>query len=279
MADCPRCGRQVSASNSFCEYCGGALAPSPGGVVFERGTGAAEPLGAAAQLAAPITQYDQFPMPAAADAAGRPPFRLAFDETILKTYEAVVLRTPIFKRIRGRGTLYVTDARVVFHARINPRGTMRASRLIQQTKLEDISGLSASVTRRLSLLLIALTVLFVLAFIGALSGHSTAGAVICFILAVVFGALLAIDARNRGKVAVTIKSRENDNSPIGFGYGARLGARNAYDLIRGKPGEDADLLVHELGALILDLQTRGTTAYAHWGITESGDRARRTGTL
>lgn len=269
MTNCPNCEQSItSASDDFCVHCGASLRSSSTGVVLERETPPAD------EFAEPLPQYSQLPPTVVQQDPRQAPFRLAYDETILKTYEAVVVRTLIFKRIRGWGTLYVTDARVVFHAIVNPRGTMRASRLVQQTKLEDISGLSVSVQRRLSLLLIVLTAFFTLGFIGALLSHNGGGAVVSLIVAGVFGFLLVADARNRGKVAVTIKSRENDNSPIGFGYGARLSGRSAYDLLRGKPGRDADLLVHELGALILDLQTRGTTAYDHWGITGPVDRER-----
>ena len=242
MMNCPSCGRQaMSDSDAFCGYCGASLAPSQSGIVLER------EIDPAIQPDVPIQHYGQFPPTAVQDDPRQPPFRLAYDERILKRYQAVVVRTAILRRIRGWGTLYVTDARVVFHATVDPRGTMRVSRLIQQTKLEDISGLSVSVQRRLSLLLILFTAFFALTFIGALIGHNVGGAVISLILLGISGALLAADAKYRGKVAVTIKSRENDNSPIGFGYGARLGGRSAYNLLRGKPGKDADLLVSDLG--------------------------------
>jgi hypothetical protein len=271
---CPNCGRQpISASDTFCQYCGVSLAPSSSGVLLERGTAPAAP------AADPIQHYGKSPAPVAEDDRREPPFRLAYDEAILKRYEAVVLRTAITRRIRGRGTLYVTDARVVFHATINPKGTTRASKLIQQTKLEHISGLSVSVQRSLSPLLVLLTSLFVLTFLGGLLEHNHDATVLPLILAIGSGILLAVDARNRGKVAVTIKSKSIDNSPIGFGYGARLGHRSAYDLLRGKPGKDADILIKDLGALILDVQTRGTTAYEYWGITGARDRGQVTTAL
>ncbi len=34
----------------------------------------------------------------------------------------------------------------------------------------------------------------------------------------------------------------------------------------GDPGDNAGELLHEVGALIIDLQTRGTMAYPEWNI-------------
>ena len=96
-------------------------------------------------------------------------FRLAHGEQVLKEYDVVTLSTGLFKRQRGHGTLYVTDARVVFYAQVYPRGTQKASWIFQQTNLKDISGLGANVSRRLSLGLVVLTLAFALLTIGTRS--------------------------------------------------------------------------------------------------------------
>ena len=43
-----------------------------------------------------------------------------------------------------------------------------------------------------------------------------------------------------------------------------LRAQTAFDVIFGRPGQDSDRLITELGALILDLQTRGQLAADYW---------------
>ena len=55
---------------------------------------------------------------------------------------------------------------MVFYAQVYPRGTQKASWIFQQTKLEDISGLSANVSRRISLGLVVLTLACGLATLG-----------------------------------------------------------------------------------------------------------------
>jgi hypothetical protein len=220
-------------------------------------------------------------------AVGKPiGFRLAAGEQVLKEYDVVTLRTGLFKRQRGHGTLYVTDARVVFYAQVYPRGTQKASWLFQQTKLEDISGLFANVSRRLSLGLVVLTLAFTLLTIGTLL------TIVLIPLAVIFAIITAIlvialvrDSSRRGDVGVVISSRENAYSPIAFGHLPRergfldtlgrllifpialfLRSYSALDVVAGDPGDNASELLHELGALIIDLQTRGTMAYPDWNI-------------
>lgn len=281
---CSECGQQVDRSDSFCGYCGTAApssagnsaANSAGGIVLERSPAASTPADFP-----PLEEFRQV-APPSANSAPRPMFRLAQDESILKTYETVQLRTGLFKRKRGQGTLYVTDSRVVFYAWVNPRGTQRASWLLQQTKLEDISGLSVHVSRRISPGLLALCIFFGLATIGTLILIPLA--FLFLILTVISVIILIRDAAKRGAIGMAIHSRENGYSPIEFGNGGRVRfidrigrlfllpiliffpSYSALDVMYGDPAEDAAQLVHEVGALIIDLQTRGSMAYEHWGI-------------
>jgi zinc-ribbon domain len=294
---CTKCGQQVDPADTFCGHCGApAKAPTkvpaqaPGGGIFlERSP--------AADLPDPeqVEAFKQVAPPAAEPGPRPPMFRLAYDETVLKTYETVQLRTGLFKRKRGQGTLYVTNARVIFYAWVNSRGTQRASWLLQQTKLEDISGLSVHVSRRISLGLLFLSVAFGLATIATLILVPLA--ILFLILTVLCVIFLIRDARKRGSIGMNIHSRENGHSPIGFGNGGRVGfldvivrifmwpvliffpSYSALDVAAGDPAEDAAQLVHELGALIIDLQTRGTMAYEHWGISTEPERVRSAGAL
>ncbi len=86
------------------------------------------------------------------------PILLGYQERILRQYAAVQLRS----RAHGEGTLYVTDSRVVFYAKAKGRGTQRGSTLVQQTNVADITGLTAYVSRRVSLILFCLTAVFLL---------------------------------------------------------------------------------------------------------------------
>lgn len=272
---------------------GGSAETSAGGIVFERNPGSGIPADPR-----PVEAFQQAAPPSARPSAQPLMFRLAFDENLLKTYETVQLRTGLFKRKRGQGTLYVTDARVVFYAWVYARGTQRPSSLLQQTKLEDISGLSVDVSRGISPGLLMLTAFFAFATVGTLLTVILAPlAVLFLILTVICGIFLVRDAAHRGTVGMAIHSRENGYSPIRFGnHGSTvsvgalarmllwpvlifLRSYSAHDVAAGAPAEDAYLLIKELGALIIDLQTRGSTAYEHWGIGSEGERVRSAGAL
>jgi hypothetical protein len=306
MNNCARCDRQLDPSDLFCDGCGSPVtrtekpADSPGTILLGEAPAAGVPVTQAApgtgmpplELTNPAPATGGWRQADAAAGSQAPRFRLAQDEHVLKTYEAVVLRPGLLRRRRGHGTLYVTDARVVFYALVYPRGTQRQSWLLQQTKLEDISGLHADVSRRVSLGLLVLTAFFGLATIGTLVTLVLPLTLLFAILTVLCAALMMWDAARRGSVNIEIQARGYNASSIRFGHlgGERFFDQmvrylffpilffvkfyGAGDVAAGDPGADADQLLHELGALILDLQTRGTMSYPHWGITEAvGARA------
>ena len=204
-------------------------------------------------------------------------------EQILRVYRAVQLRNPK----RGEGTLYVTDARVVFYARAQGRGAQRASALVQQTKLQDITGLAAFVSRRVSPILLVLTVIFAVLAVLGIVGHNVAAVIVCLIIAGLCFAAIAAGWAERGRAGVTIHSMATQVSPITFGtfstYRNPLEAffstlfsplqvffhsHTAFDVLVGRPGEDSDQLISELGALILDQQTRGSLSAEHWNLEQ-----------
>jgi hypothetical protein len=293
--NCLSCGRQQDPSNRYCETCGTLMSfdddssdsramfeqpPTPD-TTYRSYAGPAEP---SRSVPRADGSHQASRAPAAAAALRALPFRLAHGEQVLKNYDVVALRPGLFKRQRGHGTLFVTDARVVFYAQVYPRGTQKASSIFQQTKLEDISGLSAHVSRRISLGLVVL--ILACGIVTLVTLFSLFPLALLFaILTAVFVIVLIRDASRGGDVGVIISSRENDNSPIGFGHSPRqrgfldklgrmlifpvalfLRSYSAWDVVAGDPADGAEALLHELGALIIDLQTRGTMAYPEWNI-------------
>ena len=321
---CSVCGNQVPAADKYCDRCGSAAPRADDGLLLRPDPGVRAPGDDRGpvrfQAVAPPREVPRRPTvpPAAAPpgygarAPGRMPFVLAMDEHVLKSYEAVQLRAGLFKARRGHGSLYVTDARVVFSAWVYPRGAQRESWLFQ-TKLEDISGLSAHVLRRVSLILLILSTWFSVVALGSLIVatriHAFLAAFLFFgLVAAGFIAWLISSSKRRGDVGVLIHSRENGLSPIGFGHESRRGALgkrgwallviavvlfpplivfaliffllrpySVWDVVDGDPAGDTSQLLAELGALILDLQTRGKLAYPHWGFALPGNDATGTG--
>jgi hypothetical protein len=216
------------------------------------------------------------------------PILLGYQERILRQYGAVQLRN----RAHGEGTLYVTDSRVVFYAKARGRGTQRGSTLIQQTSVADITGITAYVSRRVSLALFFLACVFLL--FGLTSFFVVRPvAFFWFILAVICVIALVGGAAKRGSTGVIINSRNDGHSPISFGtfstrrgfigsltqalgapFFSLFGIFTVFDVLDGYPGPDSTQIISELGALILDIQTRGDLAYSHYGLDRGQQPAR-----
>ena len=216
------------------------------------------------------------------------PILLGYQERILRQYAAVQLRS----RAHGEGTLYVTDSRVVFYAKAKGRGTQRGSTLIQQTNVADVTGMTAYVSRRVSLVLFFLTCVFLLFGLFSLFVVRPV-AFLWFILAAICVIALVAGAAKRGSTGVIITSRNDGHSPISFGtfqtrrgligsltqalgstFFSVFGIFTVFDVLDGYPGQDSGQIISELGALILDIQTRGDLAYEHYGVDRGQQSAR-----
>jgi len=300
--NCKTCGEVVPATSRFCDVCGTPIvAPSVqqaeevrAETTVARSPWRAESAGTAATDAVvtgtaspPLTAISAMsPGAAVSSLAERlpgAPIVMCDGEHVLRIYRAVQLRSAK----RGSGTLYVTDARVVFYARAQGRGAQRASALVQQTRLQDITGLEAFVSRRISPLFLILTVVFTLLAVLGFIGHNASAGIVCLIIVAACIAAIAAGWAERGRAGVIIHSMATMASPIGFGtfntyrnpleafFGALLSpiqvffrAHTAFDVLVGRPGEDSDQLISELGALILDQQTRGSLSAERWNLEQ-----------
>jgi hypothetical protein len=271
---CTVCQQEVHQSDSFCGSCGASLL-SDGGMGGSTTTaviGGAARAGRVGEASAATRTVDTLP---------GTPLLLGDGEVVWRQYRV----SQLHRRDQGEGTLYVTDARVVFYARAKGRGTRRASELVQQTKVGEVTGLTAYVSRRLSIGWLLTTALFVLLLLVALLGRSWRGILLFALLTAGAIAMLVRGVAKRGSVGVRIHSGATQASPIGFGqfeeqhgvvgqllnsiaqpFLALLGVYTAFDVLVGFPGQDAEQVIAELGALIFDLQSRGSLAGTHWGV-------------
>lgn len=208
------------------------------------------------------------------------PIQICDDEKYVRKYEAVQARGSS----GGTGTLYVTNARIIFYARAKGRGTQRESELLQQTRLQDITGVAAYVAYRISVGLVLVTAIFTLGLVAALVTHIVAWIVIDAAVVVVCVLMLLGGGSKYGGAGVRISSASSETSPINFGsfaaqhsgilrvlmgpFGRIFRAHTAFDVAFGVPGADSKRVIAELGALVLDFQTRGDAALERWGIPE-----------
>jgi hypothetical protein len=297
--NCYNCGAETDPAQKFCEGCGAKQSSEHSGshrMTDDPGAGTTANGGPPSHQAWPGRQptVSQAPSPAqpvtgpavtgptAGPGPGATlpgsPIRLGDGERVLRQYHAVQLRT----RKRGEGTLYVTDARIVFFARAAGRGAQRASSLMQQTRLEDVCGLQAFVSRRTNILLLLFTVFMGLAALISLATGQFLPFIVFFLIVAISVFAMYNGAAERGRAGVKIQAREAQEA---MGYGrfeasrslveailsfiifpllVLLRTQNAFDVQFGRPGPDSDLVIAELGALVLDLQTRGEMAVAYW---------------
>jgi hypothetical protein len=208
------------------------------------------------------------------------PIQICDDEKYVRKYEAVRAGGSA----GGTGTLYVTNARIIFYATAKGRGTQRESQLLQQTRLQDITGVAAYVAYRISLGLVLVTVIFTLGLLAALDKRIVIWIVIDAAVVATCLLMLLGGGTKRGGAGVRIQSASTETSPINFGsfaaqhsgllrilmgpFARFFRAYTAFDVAFGEPGVDSERVVAELGALILDFQTRGDAALERWGEEE-----------
>ena len=306
--NCQRCGALIVAQSTFCENCGTPVEADQSQYANQsKYEDASSRAGTSAPFADAPPPYGGVPpqagpplVPAASPRAAVPngrgvlpdsPIQLGHGEVLWRRYEAVRLRS----RKRGVGTLYVTDARVVFFAWATGRGTQGRSQLVQQVKLEDVRGFSAYVTNRLSTFLLVLTIWSGLATIGTLFSLLLPLTLLFAILTGVCFALLFTEWAQRGYAGVTLQARHVSDSAVDFGgrpasnnllvtlllwpmlvfVHVFLRSYTAFDVVFGRPGKDSEAIIAELGALIMDLQTQGTYASQHWGVQGEGPASSR----
>lgn len=193
--------------------------------------------------------------------------RLAPDEVLVKEYQATRLLSP-----KADGFLLVTNRRVIF---VGEGAAWRGSSvIIREVHLPDVSGVSSYYGAGIHFgYLIAgiLSALVILSFIGFMMKVP----VLLVLLAVpVFLIWKALNTKGK-TIAMAIYCRSQSESPIAFAAQKSRFAMLRSDAARAviaEPGPDAELVIREIGALILDLQTRGTLAVELWTNAESAAR-------
>lgn len=190
---CHNCGADLEPGKSFCKMCGYQTNAATIATVADRASTAE---GNTATIAAVVAQA---PIAQGSDNGSVNLIRgtsiaLGDGESVWREYAVTQLR----KREQGEGTLYVTDSRIIFFAKARGRGSGRASMLIQQTKIEHVTGLSAYVSRKVSLFWFAATAILGLATLFELSRGSWTPFIVLLVLTAGAVYLLVRGAARRG---------------------------------------------------------------------------------
>lgn len=268
---CGNCGLPVDSTRRDCPNCNTTYpnaAPAP----------APQPTPAPYPAPAPLPAPRQDTTP---DPNAPPPIRLGVGESIWRRYRVTQLR----RSASGEGALYVTNVRVIFQGIAHPRGVRRGSVVMQETRVEGITGLSVHRAERVNLSLYIALIFF---GIGTLLMLGTGAIPFALVFALITGAIawrFASGGGRKGTTGVQIHSSASNATPVSLGtFGQAtdnhflrswidgpsrflrelFGMYDALDLLIGFQGPDSDEMIAELGALIYDLQTRGDLARESW---------------
>jgi hypothetical protein len=293
---CLACGGPADIGDKFCGTCGSAVSADDAVVPYQQSLATTDSGGPALGNWSP----PPWPEPARGPTGlastadqGMPPYQLVrrlpdspvragIDEVLWRRYH--VLR--MSGVAKGAGHLYVTDSRVVFFAYSNGFFLQKPSILVRETKIKEITGIHAYVTRRFSFALLWASI--ILGISGIAFALTFIGIPFALLLWLASAICFLAQLTGHGRVGTTVIRIHSKHgvSPVHLGgavsaaasvrsvLGAifppwRLilgGTTAAYLTAFGLPGTDSDQVVAELGALIQDLQTRGDLAAPYWQV-------------
>ena len=281
MAFCEGCGQQLVLGDPICSKCGKDVSDA-----MDIGDGQEGNVILASPKApptAPPTSTSMKQIQIAAPTIPGTNVVLAMNETIWRVYDVTQLRS----LKQGRGQLVVTSSRLIFHALAQARRS--GSVLVMETHISTITGMRTYVSNRVMRWLLVLGTVLALLGLVALAGKSAGGVV----LIIIGAGLIALGFSRfgrRGTVTVEVAGQASSDTPVSFGnawqeqngffhrmvraisgpfgfFTNLFGMYDAFDFTIGVPGPDAMAVAAELGAIVQDIQSMGSLAETHWGVS------------
>lgn len=177
-------------------------------------------------------------------------------------------------RMRAKGTLYVTDSRIILHT--SAMKLTGRTALLQEVRLESVTGFGSYIDRGLGALGFLVLILFTVAGIEQLfSGSKFYGVVLLVIVG-----LTAFISYRYGRLGLQVFTSQASIGPINFGrfaasrlqsvfptlslVGGVIGGVQATDVLYCFPEANANEVITELGALVFDLNRKGTLEGSQW---------------
>jgi len=256
MKVCQNCGKVYSDEASFCEACGARLvsqeAPKSGGQTFQnladKGVDALKTMGKTVQEG--VNQTKKY-INEVNESRSQSFIKLTDSEVVIRNYHVVTVLFPSMN-----GYLMVTNKRLCFY------GQAYGSKIYQETPIDSVGSLDTFYGFRLYLSRI-LAGFFLILFYGYLK--SSMGYYMkmpgIFNLLWIVGLACILLSFHRSLV-ITVKSNKANGAGIEYGSLKTFGAGAM--LFSGRSAEDTDLMISELGALVLDLQQEGDLAVDKW---------------
>ena len=163
---------------------------------------------------------------------------LAEDEHIIKEYEAAKMTAPYKIDVN----IALTTKRVVFYGKGTSWFGLGENRLVDEVHINKVIGTNVFNGRTFSLIQLIIGALIALYGLTNLFGRDSGIAIISLIVGIVI-IIFSI------KTTFYVEIKAENTSPISVG-------KERASIT--KPDKDSDLLVKEIGAMILDIQLNGT---------------------
>ena len=171
---------------------------------------------------------------------------LADGEVVIREYEATKVRFP-----RAVGKLIVTNKRIMFYS-----GSLK-SKIMSSVPIESAGSISMFNGYALNFIAIAVTLVMLYLFITLSQSRFTIPyAILCLLIAVV-----SVYFAYRRAMFLSIAS-VNSSTGLMIGRSNILGA-SIYS-VDGYAGKDAEAIMNEIGAIVLDLKQNGDLAVEKW---------------
>ena len=239
MSICKNCGFQIPDSSKFCPGCGAKKE------LFSVNT---ETVVTKAEDYV-RTKTDDY-IKAANEGPEKSMPKLSNAEQLVKRYECAQVKHP-----RCKAYLSVTNKRVIFH------GSSSSSVICKEVNLESVSGLDCFRGMDVK---IGMIILGLLMAIGGLIATGEVYNVFPCLVIIALGVLLVVNGFKKTYV-LSVFSNKANGSPISVGAGARgLVGNAALYTLTCYATTDTALMIKDLGALVLDLQTMGDNAIPLW---------------
>ncbi len=273
MQRCRNCGTANDEGGAFCEGCGQPLTDSGAPSGSSQTDTVPRTLVARTSESGRPTSVPSGTAPIRPKVSTIPGTNIALSEgeTLWRTYPILHFRP--FRR-SAHGTLFVTDSRIVLRA--DSRKLTGRTSLLEEVNLESVTGFGSYIDRGLGILgTLVLIIATIVGFLQLVNGNKPSGIIILFLVA-----LVVIASYYYGRLGLQIYCSQATPGPVAFGrfgtsrfqgllgplsiIGGIIGGVQASDVLYCFPETNADDIVAELGALVFDLNRKGTLAGTQW---------------
>lgn len=173
---------------------------------------------------------------------------LSDGEELVKRYRATKIKSP-----KVEGIVSITNKRVIFH------GKASGSKIVSEVPIDSVGAIMTYYGTNFKFVQIIIGALLVVLGLTSISDSAIGG----LLIAIIGGLLIWLGIKKT--FVLSISSSKAMSAPISIGCGTKSIIGNSAALIlEADVDVDTELMMHEIGAIILDLQQMGDLAINKW---------------